>query len=293
MKMKYLNLVLGTLLGCFSASGYATENGSDSYALGAEGVLAGALPPSGLYLLSYYQNYTASDFVGAEGNSLIPDFDLDAKAFVPRLVWMTEQKMLGGQLGFYAAQPLVDLRLQIAGQRDHNSGLGDLIFAPMLGWHKDNHHWAAAVETIFPTGDYDPDQLANIGKNYYTFRPILAYSYSDPTGWDISTKMSYSVNTENDDTHYKSGDYFAADYSVGYKLNPNLLLALEGYAFKQLKSDESDNLDIDFKGQALAFGPGIHYQKQGWALEVKYLKETHVENRPKGDATWLKFIWSL
>jgi hypothetical protein len=293
MKIKYLSLVSGVLFGLFSANSFATENGSDSFALGAEGVLAGALPPPGVYLLSYYQNYTASDFVGSDGNTLIPDFDIDAKAFVPRLVWMTEQKMLGGQLGFYAAQPLVDLRLHIAGQQDHNSGLGDLIFAPMLGWHSGNHHWAAAVETIFPTGDYDKNQLANIGKNYYTFRPILAYSYSEPTGWDISTKMSYSFNTENDDTNYQSGDYLAADYSIGYKLNPNLLLALEGYAFKQLKSDEVNNVDIDFKGQALAYGPGIHYQKDGWSLEAKYLKETEVENRPKGDATWLKFVWSF
>lgn len=212
---------------------------------------------------------------------------------MPRLVWMTEQQLLGGQLGFYAAQPLVDLRLKMAGQRDHNSGLGDLIFAPMLGWHQGNHHWVAAVETIFPTGDYDQNDLANLGKNYYTFRPILAYTFSQPQGWDISTKMSYSFNTENKDTNYHSGEYFAADYSVGYKLNPNLTLAVQGYAFKQTQSDQVEDIDIGFRGQALAYGPGIHYQKDGWALEAKYLKETEVENRPKGDATWLKFVWSF
>lgn len=293
MKIKFLGLVSGILFGLFSAQSYATENGSDTFALGAEGVLAGALPPPGVYLLTYYQNYKADDFVGSDGKTLIPDFDIDAKAIVPRLVWMTEQKLLGAQLGFYAAQPLVDLRLKMAGERDHNTGLGDLIFAPMLGWHQGNHHWAAAIETIFPTGDYDQNQLANIGKNYYTFRPILAYSYSDPKGWDISTKMSYSFNTKNDDTQYQSGDYFAADYSIGYKLHPHLLLAVEGYTFKQFDSDEANGINVDFKGQALAYGPGIYYQKDGWALEAKYLKETQVENRPKGDATWLKFVWSF
>lgn len=293
MKIKTSCLVSSALVCLFSTNSYATENGSDSFALGAEGLLAGALPPPGLYLLSYYQNYTASNFVGADGNTLIPDFDIDAKALVPRVVWMTEQKLLGGQVGFYAAQPLVDLRLKIAGQRDHNSGLGDLIFAPMLGWHQGNHHWAAAVETIFPTGDYDKDNLANMGKNYYTFRPIFAYTYNQPHGWDISTKISYSFNTENKDTNYQSGEYIAADYSVGYKLNPNWTLAVQGYAFKQTSSDEVNNVEIDFKGQALAYGPGIQYQKDGWALEAKYLKETEVENRPKGDATWLKFVWSF
>src|SRR5690606_6429070 len=94
MKIKTLCLVSGVLACIFSASTYATENGSDSFALGAEGLLAGALPPPGLYLLSYYQNYTASDFVDSNGNTLIPDFDTDAKAVVPRLVWMTEQQIL-------------------------------------------------------------------------------------------------------------------------------------------------------------------------------------------------------
>lgn len=293
MKIKTLCLVSGALACFFSANIYATENGSDSFALGAEGLLAGALPPPGVYLLTYYQNYTASNFVGSDGHTLIPDFDIDAKAIVPRLVWMTNQQLLGAQVGFYAAQPLVDLRLKMAGQSDHNSGLGDLIFAPMLGWHQGNHHWAAAVETIFPTGDYDQEDLANIGKNYYTFRPILAYTFSQPKGWDISTKVSYSFNTENKDTHYQSGEYIAADYSIGYKLNPNLSLALQGYAFKQTASDEVSDVNVGFRGQALAYGPGLHYQKDGWALEAKYLKETAVENRPKGDATWLKFVWSF
>ena len=31
----------------------ATENGLDSFALGAEGIAAGALPPPGVYLLNY------------------------------------------------------------------------------------------------------------------------------------------------------------------------------------------------------------------------------------------------
>lgn len=293
MQIKTLSLVAGALTGLLSASAYATENGSDSFALGAEGLLAGALPPPGLYLLSYYQNYTASDFVGSDGNRLIPDFDIDAKALVPRLVWMTEQQFLGGQLGFYAAQPLVDLRLKVAGQSDHNNGLGDLVFAPMLGWHQGSHHWAAAVEIIFPTGDYDQNNLANLGKNYYTVRPILAYTYSRPQGWDISSKISYSFNTENEDTNYHSGEYIAADYSIGYRLNPALTLALQGYAFKQTSSDKVNDLNIGFRGQALAYGPGIHYQQDGWSLEAKYLKETAVENRPEGDVTWLKLVWSF
>lgn len=279
------------VLGCLFAGGIsATENGADSYALGAEGVLAGALPPAGVYLLSYYENYHASRFVDGHGNSMIPGFGLTVDALVPRLVWMTHQQVLGGQLGFYAAQPLVDLRVSMGGERDDRRAMGDSIVASLLAWHNGNHHWAAAVEAVLPTGEYDRDHMANAGKNYYTVRPIIAYSYSQPDGWDLSTKLSYSINSKNDDTDYRSGQYIAGDYSVGYKVAPKLTLALEGYAFKQVSSDEADGEDIGFRGQVLAYGPGMHYQGQGWSLEAKYLKETAVENRPQGNATWLKFV---
>jgi len=131
-------------------------------------MMAGALPPPGVYLLNYYQNYHAGSF--DQG----PDsFHLDVNAFIPRLVWMTEQNYLGGQLGFYAAQPLVDLRLNINGMSDHNAALGDLILGSMLGWHQGNHHWIGAIETVLATGQYDTPTsaqpvVANIGKNYNT-----------------------------------------------------------------------------------------------------------------------------
>ncbi len=62
---------------------------------------------------------------------------------------------MDGQLGFYAAQPLVYQRLKINGMADSNQGLGDLILGGMLGWHQGNHHWIAALETVLGTGEYD------------------------------------------------------------------------------------------------------------------------------------------
>lgn len=271
----------------------ATENGLDSFALGAEGIAAGALPPPGVYLLSYYQNYHASEFKNGPDN-----FHVDVNAFIPRLVWMTPQQVAGGQLGLYAAQPLVDLRLNAASMSDSNSGLGDLIIGAMLGWHKGNHHSIAALEGVLATGDYDdarPDRpvVANLGKNYHTIRPIFAYSYLQPQGWEFSTKLSYSFNTENDDTNYQSGEYFAGDYSVGYQLNDQLKLALEGYAFKQTTEDELSGEGIGRKGQVLAVGPAIQYKRDNWSLEAKFLKETEVEHRPEGHSTTLKMVWAF
>lgn len=276
----------------FSGSAFATEGGADSFALGAEGVMAGALPPTGLYFLGYYQQYNATKFLDYKGKELIPNFDLDAHVLVPRMVWMTDQNLFGGQLGFYGILPLVDLHVKMADQSDQRSGIGDFVGGPMLGWHQGNHHWVTALENVLPTGAYKANRLANIGKNYYTFRPIVAYSYHDK-GWDLSTKLSYSFNTKNDDTDYQSGQYFAADYSVSYEVVPNINFGIQGYVFKQMSDDKKDNVDIDFRGQSVAVCPAIQYQKKDWSLEAKYLAETKVENRPKGDAAWLKLVWAF
>ncbi|MGE8541080.1 MAG: SphA family protein [Acinetobacter sp.] len=298
MKTLHKKLIAALLVGLPVMSSYATENGVDSAALGAEGATAGALPPPGLYLLSYYQNYHANKMVDNHGNSSVPDFHVDSNALVARLVWMTDKQFLGGNLGFYAVQPFADLRISAAGMSDSNKGLGDFIFAPLLSWHSGNHHWAAAVEGVFPTGDYDAPTatkpiVANLGKNYYTVRPMFAYSYLGH-GFDLSTKVSYSFNTENDDTNYQSGDYLAADYSLGYKVTPSLTLAAQGYVFKQLSDDENNNVEIGNKGQVIGVGPGVHYQPApNWYLEGKYIKEFEVENRPEGSATWLKFVWTF
>jgi hypothetical protein len=271
----------------------ATENGADTFALGAEGFKTGNLPPPGVYLLAYYENYHASRFNDKHGKSLIPGFGVNVDAIVPRIVWMTETTIMGGLLGFSAVQPMLDLRVSQGGMTDQRQAMADFIPAVFLSWHNGNHHWATVMEAVVPTGDYDKNQMANAGKNYYTLRPLILYSYIQPNGWEFSTKASYNFNSTNHATDYHSGQYFAADYAAGYEIIPHWTIGLEGHAFKQLTSDRVDGSDIGFRGQEVAYGPGLHYQGQGWSLEAKYLKEALVENRPEGTSTWVKFVWAF
>lgn len=293
MKTSNYRLIMGLAALAAANLAQATEHGSDTYPLGAEGVMTGALPPTGVYLLTYYENYHASRFNDKNGKSLIPGFGLNVDAIVPRIVWMTDQKIAGGQLGFSAAQPMLDLRVSQGGVTDERHAMADIIPAVFLAWHNGNQHWVTALEAVFPTGEYDKNQMANAGNNYYTVRPILLYSYHQPNGWDLSTKMSYSWNSTNHATGYHSGQYLAGDYAVGYQFAPRWTAGLQGHVFKQATSDRVNSDDIGFRGQEIAYGPALHYQGQGWSLEGKYLKETAVENRPEGTATWVKFVWSF
>ncbi|WP_063807657.1 transporter [Burkholderia cepacia] len=277
----------------FAASAYATENGGQTVGLGAEGFAAGALPPPGLYGLIYYNSYNASQFSGNNGNSMIPGFGVHANTIAPRLVYMTDKTIAGGLLGFYALFPLTTLSVSAGGRHDSRTGLGDSVFAPLLSWHHGNFHWAVAAEVVTPTGAYDKTRLANLGNNYYSFRPMGGFSYLDPNGFDISTKFSYTINTRNNDTDYRSGDYFAADYSIGYHVLPSLVIAVEGYYMQQLTNDKVGGVVVapdGFKGRVLGVGPGIRYQTKAFSIEGRFIKETMVRNRSDGSSVWLKAV---
>ena len=49
-----------------------------------------------------------------------------------------------------------------------------------------------------PTGEYEQGQLANIGKNYWTFEPgIMASWLSSKIGTEVSLYTGVDFNTEN------------------------------------------------------------------------------------------------
>ena len=48
-----------------------------------------------------------------------------------------------------------------------------------------------------------------------------------------------------------------------------------------------------FRGQAFAIGPALRYQFDKAGLELRWLKEFEVRNRPEGDALWLKLVLPL
>ncbi len=271
----------------------ATEGGGSNYPMGAENYLMGALPPPGVYPLIYANRYAADDLMDDSGDSLPIDFRLRANVVAPRLVWVTDKTILGGQLFHAALLPLVDLDVSVNGMKDSNQGVGDLdLTAFALAYHHSaNFHSVAGMDVFVPTGEYDTGRMANIGRNYWGVQAAYAASWVNPTGWNADIKVMYDYNFENDDTDYQSGQELHFDYSLGYGVSPNWVVGVGGYGYKQTTGDEVNGVDIGNKGQAFAIGPSIKYDNgQGFFLSMKYQKEMAVENRPEGDAFWIKTI---
>jgi len=303
----FLVLSISSLLVLTSVNVYATEGGGGAYPNGAEDFMSGAAPPPGYYFIDYFLYYSADKFKGNNGYSGIPDFDLDVVANTFRFIYITKQKILGGYWGVHMFVPIVyqdvSVGTPIGTLSDNKTGLGDIIVDPfILSWHFKNFHFLTAVDIYMPTGRFDKEDLANTSRNYWTFEPIVAFTYLTDFGLQVSSKIMYDINTNNPDTDYRSGQEFHFDYTVGYKVK-NWSLGVGGYYYKQFTNDEMNgkkvvdlnglNVDPGFKGQVFSVGPELKYDYKNMSFILKYLFETAVENRPEGNDLWFKFVYAL
>lgn len=280
-----------SLLAATSAGVHAAENGGSSYPMGAENYMSGAMPPPGLYSQFFVGHYEADSLRDNRGDKVPVDFRVRANSVAPRLIWVTEQRVLGGSLAFHALVPLVDLKVTVNGQSQSKQGLGDIIFGPALGFHhSEKLHSILALDFIAPSGEYDGGDLANIGRNYWVIEPVLAVSYVDPNGLNVDAKTMYDFNLRNDATDYRSGQELHVDYAVGWGFGNGWVVGVGGYMLYQTTDDRQhgDRID-DNKGRALAIGPSVKYTSHsGWFLTAKWEQETEVRNRAEGNAYRMK-----
>jgi hypothetical protein len=280
----------------FTTASHATEGGGGAYANGVEGFGAGMLPPPGTYFLNYLNVYSANSLKDGNGDDLVPDFKLDAVANVFRLVHMTKYQLLGGTWGMQMLLPVVHLEVSVPGQSQSKFGLGDIVIDPfLLSFHSKNFHYAVGLDIIVPTGAYDKHDLANIGRNYWTFEPVFAATYLNEAGCEASIKLMYDFNTENSATDYQTGQEFHFDYTLAKRFGA-FTPGVGGYFYKQVTDDELNGHTVGadgFKGQVLAIGPQLKYDYKNMSFSLKYQREMLVENKPEGDKFWFNLLYAF
>lgn len=289
--MRKVSLIAACVCGLAVSPAMATEGGGGAYPNGAEDFMSGALPPPGDYLITYGLYYKADELIDGQGNKLPVDFDLDVAGVVLRYVHVTPVEVLGGLWAQHIFVPALNVDVTTPAGSDDKTGLGDLIVDPViLSWHKPPFHWAVGLDTYVPVGAYDKDDLANVGRNYWTFEPVAAATYMDENGIDVSVKLMYDINTENSDTDYRSGDEFHCDYAAGIALGP-VKLGATGYYYKQTTDDDAPaGAMVLGKGEQIAAGPAVGCQIGKASVVAKYQREFETEARPEGDRFWLKLV---
>ncbi|SBW10453.1 conserved exported hypothetical protein [uncultured delta proteobacterium] len=280
----------------------ATENAFGRY---IPGVFAGPasqiVPPvPGFYMQSstfFYKGSAKKDIQLPIGRDLKSKVDVEyfstalTGVYVPE--WTPGKNM---SVGLGLTVPLQTLYIKAgAGSlwtSDRATSLGDIMLTPAVGWH-DGPHLATANVTIYmPTGDYDKDNLANIGLNCWTFTPSLAYTYVNPEKHiDFSITAGVDISTWNNDTHYRSGEMLHADATLLWTYE-GFGAGVFGSVLYQFTDDEGALADQlgGFRGRSFSVGPMLKYSAGGeheFTVNLNWAPEFHVKNRVEGDGFFL------
>lgn len=266
--------------------------------------------------------------------------DLRVRGLMPRILYMSTTQFLGATVGATALLPLIEKQSDVTAsvgnitltnipsgfvpavtatvrtaanadaataQNDGTGkkfGVGDLEIAPVFRWNRDPDQILFVPTVILPTGNYSEKRLANpsAGK-FYTFRPSVQYSHIGE-GFDFGARLSFSMNTKNTDTDYRSGSYVNLDMSFMKSLSDAFRVGVAGYAVVQTTKDTYNGSDApdDFqkhtlgrRGQVFAAGPAVAYIKGAgeMLMEARVLKEFSAVDRPEGTAVWLNFAMPI
>lgn len=327
------SLVAGSLLCGVCNVAMAAENSELAVPLGVWGLDSAILPLSGVYGQIVAPSYRASSAKDANGNDVafsksIPGIPVLVKgtvnarikvdAVVPKLVYVSEDPILGGRYGGYIAVPLLnksrDITVNVttplppalqqkiglaASQAASGSkrGLGDIELASFIGWKFESLSIVAAMNVDLPTGSFDKNSQVNLGLNSYSFRPLVSAAWSTESGFDIAAAMSYNVSTANRETDYKSGQYFHMEYVGTYQFTGNFKAGLQGYVLHQTTDDKDPSgssalpLVNGNRARVTSLGPVMSYQTDDLKtqIELKYLREMSARARPEGDLALITF----
>lgn len=308
--MKLKNLFLHASVLTLAASvAHAEEGGSGHYAPGATADFIDALPGKpGLVIANAFTYYNGGatppiDFAGD------PTINANATLYADSIfaLYETPLRVLGGNYAVATVIPYV--WLQVDGKvalgpltpkvNDSTSGLGDIELIPfILGWTNSmDMKYDVRLGIYAPTGEYEKGQLANAGRNYWTFEPKVSFSWlSTKIGTEVTVFTGFDINTKNEDTDYQSGASFHLDGTVAQHLplfGGFAGVGAEGFIYEQISADSGSGATLgSFEGHTYGVGPVVSYAhklgKYDFAGEVKWLPEVDVSKRLKGDYLWVK-----
>lgn len=259
--------VLGmALLGAacnFAAAAEAGKSGNQ-YTPGLEGVQGASLPPQGVYLRWYNLYYDTDTTKDAQGKAQNVGMQIGAFATVPRLIWVTPQKLLGGDVVFAGLVPITyqDVRVNASNVHQHAAHLGDVDITSLLAWHGKHYDLAAGVDWILPTGAWNADSSVKPGGDEYTIMPDLGgtYYFDAKHKWNAGAlaRFEYHTNKRHQDIHM--GDDLHIEWGAARDLNkPGMKLGAAGYT--QWKVTDDSGKDVTWTPTAhdrvFAAGPEL------------------------------------
>ena len=176
--------------------------------------------------------------------------------------------------------------------KDSNSGMFDLFFTPVIAsYHiSETDHIAFSFSLWAPTGDYDPNRLATLSTNTWTFVPGLAYTKIFPAAnIELSASWALTFDTENTATHYQNGVLSDLEATAIKRFKCGAGIGIIGSWIEQLNDDTGPTARTvnGFRGRAFGVGPILTYStevaKHHLDFNARWVHEFENRNRVEGD----------
>jgi hypothetical protein len=264
---------------------------SAHYVPGSEGIKGASLPPPGVYARDYNYFYWAGQVNNASGQSGgPPNFDVFTYANIPRVIWITDTKFLGGFVGVDALLPLVDQHVRAGSFDSTTFGIGDFFGEGTLSWHLKQFDFAIGSGVWAPTGDSPPpppQPSTRVGAGFWTFMQTAGATWyiDKEKTWAVSALNRYEFNTEQRDTHVTPGDAYTLEWGISKSVCKESDLGVVGY-YQQQVTGNSNKLPLN---RVAAIGPEVSamFPKQMLFISLRYNYEFMAEERAQGNAVTL------
>ena len=250
-------------------------------------------PPKRTMFEEFTILYTANQMNNSSGVSSVPEFKLRVFANAIRILHNWNIPVLGGKLNSNIAIPTIYEQLHIAQGNFNKFGLSNVdIGVLQVGYNTGSMHWFYEGDVFLPGAPYVKTDIIDIGQHNYAAGPVSGLTWLPRHGeWEASSKLLYIVNYHDTASHYRSGNEFVWEYDAMKEVSKRMALGVNGYFFQQTTNDMQNGLTVGdgFRGRDLAVGPEtrIHFGKHS-VLAVKYIRDTLVENKPRGYVFWFQ-----
>ncbi len=261
------------------------------YVPGIEGIECATLPPPGFYFRDYNVFYLGEVLDNGAGHNIAPaGFQAMLYATVPRAIWITDYKVLGGYLGGDVVLPFVYSSVKSGAFRSSTFGVGDFYGEGTLSWHPGQFDIGSAVGFWAPTGDSGGPPQTQPGSGFWTPELTLGVTWhpDEAKTWAISALNRYELcNSEYRDTGVTPGQAWTLEWGISTKVIMTLDCGVVGYYQQRvIASSGNDPLAEELfpYSRVAAVGPEVEYFIPSWKLwtQLRYNYEFMAENRVQG-----------
>lgn len=255
---------------------HAAEGGVTHYLPGVAADLNFALPPGPGWQVKNVIWSQSGHLDGSVvlGGEVAEDVDIDTVLDIVIATYTTDFTIFGGT---YTAGVIVPFgRSEVSGDlaasggsfSDDSVGFGDISFIPFqLNWQRGDFYFEVFQSIIAPTGNFDEDEYANVGRGYWGFDTVGSFTwFKQEWGTEVSFSWGLMHNAENTNSEYHTANESHFDWAVNQYITDDFAVGLRGFRLNQLKHDSGE-------GALVGYAEGF---EQGWGAGLVWHPADHL-----------------